>query len=144
MRFLFISILILVIDQVIKNYINIKMAVNESLPVISNFLYLTYVQNKGAAFGLFWGSERFLIVVGIFVIFCIIYFYRKNKINMCMVIPLSFLLGGSLGNMADRIFRAYVIDYIDFRIWPVFNFADIMINVGVFLLVVQLIFEKEE
>jgi len=61
-----------------------------------------------------------------------------------MVVPLAFLLGGSLGNMVDRIFRSYVIDYIDFRIWPVFNFADIMINVGVFLLVIQLIFEKEE
>lgn len=142
MAFSLIAISVFVLDQIIKFIISKAMIVNQSIPVVNNIFNITYVQNKGAAFGIFWGIGWPLILIGILVILGIVYFHEKMKINDFTQLPLALLLGGSMGNIFDRVFRSYVIDYLDFRVWPVFNLADIMINVGVLLIIIHL-FQEE-
>jgi len=108
-------------------------------------IYFTYIENKGAAFGLFQGQNLALIIVGIAVALIVFYFHVKmSKKNVQLQIPLAFVFGGTLSNLFDRIFRSYVIDFIDLRIWPVFNISDVMINIGVILLLYRIIFSPRE
>jgi len=120
------------------------MYLHQSIPLISNMLHLTYVQNTGAAFGLLGGWRAFLLVIGFVVIIAILYINAHLTKKDHLHLPLAIILGGSIGNLLDRIFRSYVIDYIDFRVWPVFNLADIMINIGFLILIYQILFNKEE
>ncbi len=138
------AFLTLIFDQFTKYLIAIKMFPGQSIPIIKNVLHLTYVQNKGAAFGLLYGKQEFLIIVGAILILLLFYFYFKLEMGGWIQLPLGFIIGGSFGNIIDRIFRHYVVDFIDFRFWPVFNIADTMINVGVFLTILYLIFNKEK
>lgn len=144
MVFYSLVLLIVAVDQVLKYLIHRSMYVGESIPLINGVLNLTYVRNPGAAFSLFIGFSSYLIIVGLAVVLVVIYFHHKlPRYNFPLQLALAFVLGGSLGNLVDRIFRSYVIDYIDIVVWPVFNFADIMINMGVILILFKL-FKKEE
>lgn len=144
MIFYLVSLIILVIDQLFKHLVHGSMRLGQSIPLLDDALKLTYVRNTGAAFSLFVGFSPYLVVAGLLVVAAVIYFhYKIPKRNIYLQAGLAFVLGGSLGNLADRIFRSYVIDYIDIIIWPVFNFADIMINVGVILIAFKL-FEQEK
>ena len=142
--FILISSVIFIFDQLIKFAIHSNFSPNQSVPVVKGILYLTYVQNQGAAFGLFNGWRQLIIAVGIAVIAGICYIGRKNKADLVLQVSLALILGGSLGNLADRIIRSYVVDYIDFRFWPVFNLADMMINLGVFIVIIKMIIEKKD
>lgn len=142
--FTIIVFLIIVFDQLIKFFVHKYMYLNQSIPLITNILNLTYVQNTGAAFGLLGGWRAFLLVIGFVVIVAILYINAHLTKKDHLHLPLAIILGGSIGNLVDRIFRCYVIDYIDFRVWPVFNLADIMINLGFVLLIYQILFNKEE
>lgn len=136
--------MIFILDQATKFLVHRALLPNQSLPLVKNFLHLTYVQNKGAAFGLLSGQRILLISLGILIAALIYYFHLKLKTGDRLQLPLGFILGGSLSNILDRISRHYVVDFIDFRFWPVFNFADIMINVGVGWLIFMLVFRKEQ
>jgi signal peptidase II len=138
------ALIVFLLDQGIKFAVSTRMLPNHSIPVIKNVLHLTYVQNRGAAFGLFYGKQWFLISVGIVLIATICYYYFSSARSAWMKLALGVLVGGSLGNMFDRIARHYVVDFIDFRVFPVFNLADTMINVGVFLIILNLLFSREE
>ena len=140
------SIIFLVIDQIIKFFVSSKMILNESIILINNFLNLTYVQNKGAAFSLFSGNRIFLIMVGVFALIIFIYYISKlDKIKEIDVFTYSLFLGGLLGNLLDRIIYGYVIDYIGVNIsqyrFPIFNFADICIVVSIILIIIDMIKE---
>lgn len=89
------------------------------------------MRNTGAAFSLFVGFSPYLMAIGLVmsIIVIFIHHFTTNK-NPLFHTSLSFILGGSLGNLIDRALRGYVIDYIDLSFWPVFNLADIMINLG--------------
>ncbi|MBI5701664.1 signal peptidase II [Candidatus Saganbacteria bacterium] len=141
MLFFVVSSLIFLADQAIKYHVHNLMFVNQSIPVIDGIMSLTYVRNKGAAFSLFSGESAFLIIVGALVVAAIIYFHEKMEFNDFLQFPLAMLLGGSVGNIFDRIFRTYVIDYIDFHFFPVFNLADIAINISVFLIILRLFYK---
>jgi signal peptidase II len=142
MLFYFLAFSILTIDQIIKLVVANSMALGQTIPLFG-IVQLTYVRNTGAAFSLFSGFSPFLTVISIIVIIAVIYFHYKIPAKSTMLqIGLAYILGGSLGNLIDRLFRGYVIDYINFTFWPVFNFADIMINLGVLLIIIQ-IFIKE-
>ncbi|NQT29035.1 MAG: signal peptidase II [Candidatus Saganbacteria bacterium] len=131
------ALAIILIDQALKYFVEKSMYLGQSIPLIHGLLKLTYVRNTGAAFSLFSGFSPLLVVIGVVVVAVVIYFhYRVPKDNYMLQVGLAFILGGSLGNIIDRIFRSYVIDYIDFGFWPVFNFADMMINLGVLLVVI--------
>jgi signal peptidase II len=139
MLFYLLAFLVLAVDQLIKYFVHRGMALGQSFPLVDGIIKLTYVRNTGAAFSLFSGFSHYLIVIGLIIILLVIYFHHKIPSKWhTLQIALAFILGGSLGNLMDRIFRSYVIDYIDLTIWPVFNLSDIMINLGVILIIFEL------
>ena len=134
--FLSLSIFIVLIDQFTK-YL---MFYNKKLFINKDFLLfkLDFVKNYGAAFNIFSGSRMFLSLVSIFFSILLIYLIiRKNTLNSIDLYSYSFILGGTIGNGIDRILRGFVIDFINLNFinFPVFNIADISINIGfIFLL----------
>ena len=134
--FLSLSILIVLLDQLTK-YL---MFYNKKLFINKDFLLfkLDFVKNYGAAFNIFSGSRIFLSLISIFFSILLIYLiFRKNTFNLFELYSYSFILGGTIGNGIDRIIKGFVIDFINLNIinFPVFNIADISINIGfIFLL----------
>jgi signal peptidase II len=134
--FLFLSSFIVLIDQLSK-YL---MLYNNKLLINKDFLLfkLDFVKNYGAAFNIFSGNRIFLSLISIFFSILIIYLiFRKNTLNLFDLYSYSFILGGTIGNGIDRIYRGFVVDFINLNIinFPVFNIADISINIGfIFLL----------
>lgn len=147
---LFIAFFLFLFDQVVKLFIINKMKLYDSIKVINNFFYITYVENEGAAFSILTGQKWFLILTSLFVLGLIYFGFIKGKnLNKCEVITYGVLLGGISGNLIDRIFRGVVIDYFDFCILgydaPVFNLADTFIVVAMFVLIIlQLRGEENE
>lgn len=132
--------IVLLLDQSAKFLISRFMLPGGSLPVIKNIFHLTYIQNKGAAFGLFPNQTLFLVIVALFAIFFIITFHKRlAKGRVSLSWALGLILGGTIGNLADRIRLKAVIDFLDFRIWPVFNLADSAITVGAAILFISLL-----
>jgi len=132
------------LDQIIKLIVSNQLYLNESIAIINNFFNLTYVRNYGAAFSIFSGSRLFLIIIALIAIACIYNFFIKNqKLNTIEIISYSLLLGGIIGNLIDRVFLGYVIDYLDFTIFkysfPIFNLADIFIVSSVILIVIDVV-----
>lgn len=141
------SIIFIIIDQLSKIIIVNNLTNNKSIEVIKSFFYLTYTNNKGAAFSILTGRRILLILVALVVIGVLIYYVRKNKIEgKVNKIALSLVIGGSIGNLIDRILRGAVVDFIDVKIFgynfPIFNLADTFIVIGVFLLIIEM-FRKE-
>ncbi|MGM9876288.1 MAG: signal peptidase II [Bacilli bacterium] len=141
------SIIFIIIDQLSKIIIVNNLTNNKSIEVIKSFFYLTYTNNKGAAFSILTGRRILLILVALIVIGVLIYYVRKNKIEgKVNKIALSLVIGGSIGNLIDRILRGAVVDFIDVKIFgynfPIFNLADTFIVIGVFLLIIEM-FRKE-
>jgi signal peptidase II len=145
-RIIFFSIafVIIVADQVSKYFAQLFIPPNRYVPVIKGFFYLTYVKNTGAAFGIFAGQQIPLIIIGLLVCAIILYFHFKEIGKDYYEIPFGLVFGGSIGNLIDRIFRSYVIDFIDFRYWPAFNIADAAVNIGLLIIIFRLIFIKED
>jgi len=140
-----ISIIILFIDFLTKYIITSNMSLNSSKEIIKDFFYLTYIHNEGAAFGILDNNVVFLIGISLTFLIMFIYYIEKNSYNKIQEIAYSFLLGGVVGNLIDRIFRGYVIDFLDFKIfsydYPVFNMADSFIVIGIIILIVVYIKE---
>ena len=134
--FLSLSFFIVLIDQFTKYlmFYNKKLFINQDFLLFK----LDFVKNYGAAFNIFSGSRIFLSLISIFFSILLIYLiFRKNNLNSFDLYSYSFILGGTIGNGIDRIFKGYVIDFINLNIinFPVFNIADISINIGfIFLL----------
>ena len=134
------TIIFIFIDQLIKNLVNLYMNVNESFILLKNVLNITYVHNYGAAFSIFTGARWILVLITIVVLNIIYIFFIKNKkLNKYQTIVYSMLLGGIMGNLIDRFFYGYVIDYIDIRLFnfAIFNIADSLIVISVILLIVE-------
>jgi len=143
-------VLILLIDQVSKVVISSKLSPGESIPIIKDILHITFVKNTGAAFGLFKDSTFFFIVVSVIAVVIIGSIFLKavrNGIfydNFLFNFGLILIMSGALGNLIDRARLRYVVDFIDLRIWPVFNFADTSITIGTALLAISFaIFDKK-
>lgn len=134
------ALLVVLLDQLTKFLIKNNFQLNQSIPIIKNILNLTYVTNTGSAFGLFKGLNLIFIIFSIAVIIAIFhYIKRKIKQNEKLLqLSVGLLLGGTIGNLIDRISYGYVVDFIDFRIWPVFNVADSAITISAVLLIVLL------
>ena len=131
-----ISCLTLIADQITKCFVLRSFAPGESLPVIRHVLHLTYVQNTGAAFGLFKGQQLLFIGVSLLIIIWIVReLAARRPLASSMVWGCALVLGGALGNLIDRVRLGYVVDFIDLRVWPVFNVGDSAITIGVTLLV---------
>lgn len=149
--FFLISILLIVLDQLSKWWIVQHMELYQSISVISDFFYITSHRNRGAAFGILQEQRWFFIVVTTFVVIAIIVFMVKMKKETVLTkISLSFILGGAVGNMIDRIRTGEVVDFFHFQFgsyhFPIFNVADSAICVGVvlFLIANLLDYKKEQ
>ena len=145
MYFTLISILI-IIDQAIKWISRTKLTKFESYPVIDGFFHFTYVENRGAAFGMLQNKTWFFVLITLLVVGYMTYFTKKNKnIDKKLTFVLSIITAGAIGNLIDRIWLGFVVDMFDFRgIWQfVFNFADICVVVGGILLIFLIIKDKE-
>jgi signal peptidase II len=145
---------IVVIDQISKLIVDRSMPLYHSIPVIDGLFNLTYIRNTGAAFGIFAGSApafrlSLLIIFSVVAIgFVVTMLRRLRDDHMGLVMALSFVMGGAIGNLIDRIAYGEVIDFFDFYWgryhWPAFNFADSFITVGVLITVYYLIKAKGE
>ena len=147
MGFILFAIFIILFDQASKFYIQRSMHIGESIPVIEGIFHITYIENPRTSFGLFeYNSSFFVIAVLISVILAIL-IYKKIifKKNPFIYIPLTLILGGAVGNLIDRLrIDGRVIDFIDFRIWPIFNFADSAIVCGMLVLLIHVLFRAPE
>ena len=137
--FLALAALVVVLDQVTKRLAEDRLRSQRSVPVLDDILRLTYVENRGAAFGLLQDQTTFFVFVGILVIGVIAASYRYlPRSGFRLHLALGLQLGGAIGNLIDRIRQGYVVDFVDFGYrsnwWPVFNVADSAIVIGVCLL----------
>lgn len=135
------TIVFFVIDIISKLVVSNFMSVNDSILVINKFFNITYVKNTGAAWSIFSGEILGLIIVSLIIISFIVYYISKNKPSTKIEkIGYALILGGSFGNLLDRIIYGYVIDFLDFNIfgynYPIFNLADSFIFVGVILIII--------
>jgi len=138
------GLLLLVADQLVKYKIFTTMTLYESIPVVKGIFHLTYIQNPGAAFGILENQRIIFILVGVVILLAGVYFYRHLAVEPLLVqLGAALLWGGAIGNLIDRIWLGKVIDIFDFRIWPVFNIADIGICIGSGLIIYALIFLEE-
>lgn len=135
-------LIILILDRFTKSLILKILPLNESITIIENIFYLTLVKNKGAAFGIFKDFNLLLIVISLTAIILIFINLKKLYLNSKFKIPLILILAGAIGNLIDRLRYGYIIDFLDFRIWPVFNIADSSITIGAILLGYSLLKSK--
>ncbi|EKU71798.1 signal peptidase II [Selenomonas sp. F0473] len=127
--FLFLAILL--VDQIVKLYVEAVMLPGESISVISSVFHITYVLNSGAAFGIF--EHQRGLFLGVAAAFCIAFlgFYPRLRRSGSLIHYGSVALAaGAVSNMIDRMRTGHVVDFFDFRVWPVFNVADIAIVLG--------------
>lgn len=141
-----ITLVVVVIDQVTKLYVDANFRLHETVPVIKGFFHLTYVRNKGAAFGILADNSiriPFFVIVSIIAIAGILWYVKRirddQKLALC---SLSLVFSGAIGNLIDRVRLGEVIDFLDVfwkrHHWPAFNVADSAITVGVALLFIEM------
>jgi signal peptidase II len=143
------SLAVLVIDQASKDRITSSMTLYASIPVVRGLFHLTLVANRGALFGLFhdladpYRSALFTAVPVLAILLIVIFQWRTTLADSVAQTGLALILGGALGNLADRLFLGYVVDFLDLFIgehhWPAFNVADASICTGVGLLILDLL-----
>lgn len=136
------SALIVVADQVIKYLVFENLQGIDSLPFIGNLLTLTYVENRGAAFGMFQNMSWLFAVITVIMIALFFYIIIKKKItNKLFLACVVLIIGGGVGNLIDRVFRGFVIDYLQLSFFPyVCNFADYCITIGAAMLIIYVLF----
>lgn len=121
----------------------------ETISVIDNFFHLTYVENKGIAFGMFSGGRVIFIIISVIVLAMLLTLFIKTKKEfrtVWMKCGTALVISGAVGNLIDRLFRGYVVDFLDFCIidFPVFNVADIAVCVGAGMLLIHFLFAEEK
>ncbi len=136
-----IIVLIIALDQLMKALIRFHMDLNTTIPLIDGIFHVTYIHNYGAAFSLFENKTFFLIGMQLIVIGAMIIFLAKKhkKENWSFLLSLSMIVAGGLGNLIDRIRFGYVVDFLDFKVWPIFNVADIAVCTGCGLLILYIL-----
>ncbi len=127
---------IILFDQIVKYAIRSTMYVGQTIPVLKDIFHITYVQNRGAAFNMLDGKSLILIMVPLIAIGVAIWYMEKHlEEHWTLLVSLLLIIAGGVGNLIDRCFMGFVTDMFDFRIWPVFNIADIAVCVGAGILV---------
>ena len=130
---------VIALDHVTKSWVADHFLPGESRIVIPHVLYFTYVQNYHGAFGLFGTHPLLLTAAASAVLIGFYLWYRKEGAAAFVHVAFALIFGGAVGNIVDRLRFGYVHDFIDFRVWPVFNVADSAISMGVALLLVQML-----
>ena len=142
MRYIVLMLGLIGLDQLVKWVVEQQFVLNVPLE-IWNFINLTYIHNTGAAFGIMEGARFLFVIFNIVLIAAAVWAWKKPWMGRykCSV---SMIIAGAMGNCIDRVFRGYVVDFIDFTYWPIFNIADIAIVCGTILLSVKILTAKED
>lgn len=128
-------VLVLFLDQFSKYLVILYLAPWESIAILPGVLYLTHVRNPGAAFGILANWTGLFILVSLLLIGAVLLFWRRIlTLSRSFQLALALEVGGAIGNLIDRLRFGQVIDFIDFRVWPVFNVADMAIVIGALLI----------
>ena len=152
LRFYAISFAIVILDQLTKKIILAKMALRDVVEVTS-FFDIVHLHNYGAAFSFLHnagGWQRyFLSAISILVSIVLPFYIKKNQHDIFLVMGLTLVLGGAIGNLVDRLFLGYVVDFVSLHIddvfyWPAFNVADSAISLGVILLIYDALKKKND
>ncbi len=130
------AVTVLALDQAVKALVTRSIPLGDSIPLLPGLVSLTHVENTGIAFGLA-GRLPALVPAAIALTFLFLLFYNRPRWTRLAAarVALALLAGGALGNLVDRIRLGAVIDYVDIRVWPVFNLADAAVTVGAGLLI---------
>lgn len=147
MYFSLFTLLLIVADQVTKHFTVTMLKPVGSIEIIKNILSFTYVENRGAAFGILQNARWiFIILTTIAIAAIIIYLLKEKPKDKTLILSLSLILSGAIGNMIDRISKGFVVDMIEvtFIDYPVFNFADCCVVIGAILLGIYILFIYKE
>ncbi len=134
-----------VLDFITKNMVKSSMVLKESFPLIENVFHITYIKNKGASFGMLEGGRWFFVAVTILMIAFIIFYIVNNKVkDKLLLCSASFIIGGGIGNLIDRIFYGEVVDFFDFCLidFAIFNVADCFVVSGAILMVLYILLSE--
>ena len=139
------SACIVILDQAVKAWVQRTMFPGMSIPVLSDFFHITFILNPGAAFGILAHQRVLFIIMGIVILLVAAFFYPAVQ-RQCAWLRYgtALLLGGACGNLIDRMRMGLVVDYFDFRFWPVFNVADIAIVCGVGCILYAILFHLRQ
>lgn len=143
--FYLVTIVWLLLDQLSKYYVQTHMHLGQSIAVIPGFFHWTYIVNHGAAFGIL-RDQRYLFLAIVIVLILVIAYHYKAVVRGPAYIRIGtgILLAGAVGNAIDRFTQGGVVDFFDFRVWPIFNVADIGIVVGIVLVAYYMIKSDSE
>ncbi|MBM0045745.1 signal peptidase II [Anaerococcus sp. mt242] len=144
MTYIIFIVIGLILDRITKTY-----AINNLIekPYNGTLLNFTYLENRGAAFGILQDSRLFFIILTLAIVAVLVYYFIKNykKNPIILNIALAMIISGAIGNFYDRLFQGYVVDFIEFAFikFPVFNVADIFVTIGSLLMIIYLLFLEE-
>ena len=138
-------VILILLDQGTKLWALASLNPIHNMTLVEGFMDLTFVENRGVAFGMFSGQRWFILLLTGIIAVGLIWFYvtmPKKKEYFPLRVSLVMVLSGAIGNIIDRLFRGYVVDFFEFTFfeWPVFNVADIYVVVGVILLALMIVF----
>lgn len=142
MYYFFIILGIIVLDQFVKKIIIVNMNLGQSVPVIQDIFHITYIRNTGAAFSLMENMYWLLVLLPIVLALAavVFLFIKRKTAHPLLMTSVAMIAGGGLGNLIDRVVYGYVVDFLDFRIFPIFNVADICVCVGCGLMILYVLF----
>ncbi|TFG82940.1 MAG: signal peptidase II [Erysipelotrichales bacterium] len=148
-RELFVLVGVLALDLLSKYWVSSVLGLYESITVIPGFFWLTYLRNTGAAWSIFEGQLGFFLIIAAVAMLGMIYFFFKTpRKNQLLRFALIFMFVGTLGNFIDRAMFTYVRDFLSFNtfgyMFPVFNVADMALNVGAGLLILEALLERKK
>ena len=151
MGYIVLGILVFLFDIITKYAAEMHLRLLDTIPLLKGVFHLTYVENRGIAFGLFSGERVIFIVVTVLVLAMLVILYAKTEKTQrtrFMKYAMALILGGATGNLLERLVKGYVVDFLDFRLihFPVFNVADIAVCLGAGLLMIHFFLteDKEE
>ena len=151
MQFLWLIAAVFIFDQLTKWLVYQYMELYQSVPVIHDFFYLTYVTNDGMAFGLSLpGGQWSLTILSIIMTFILVYFFwLERNSHLIIKLSLSLIISGALGNLVDRILAGKVIDFMHIKIgayweWYIFNIADTSVSVGMILFIIHSLYFQDK
>lgn len=133
-------------DRLVKYLTASQMIPGETIPVIRDVFHITYVQNRGAAFSMMEGQTVFLVILPAAALTAalVLLIVKHRKWNTMLNVSVALICGGGTGNVIDRMMQGYVVDTFDFRVFPVFNIADIAICVGCGLLLLDVLLSERK
>lgn len=145
MYIILLSVCIFILDRLSKLWIVDHMALYESIDIVPHVMSITYILNRGAAFGILENQISFFIAVVALLTVAVAFFWKRiqnfSKLGQTAV---ALVIGGAMGNVYDRITQSAVVDFINFHFWPIFNIADIAITLGVIILMIIILKEEQK